>query len=282
MNFVLLVKAKEEVAMKENPKGNNEKVKETVANEANPGEGMSTNFKGYTPYQSGMRLDVKKAIANYIVKKIIEDGMSIFLDAGSTIHQVGIRLFDDSCKKSGLTIMTNNMLVFKEFTEKSVKMSERGNVLSLTGGVYNQNHEALFGQAAEQVLKSFYPRVVLIGTSGFMVGDSNSEHHGAFHHDLVSEVQTKKAIALMRTLHRVIVCDYSKIGVWDASCFATIHELAENTDKCTIITSKVPSNIEQIEREYYEKKYKTTIDALEKSKIQNVKMIRVDEKGNVV
>ena len=52
----------------------------------------------------------------------------------------------------------------------------------------------------------------MIGASGFFVEEDSSNKQGAFHHDIVSEVVTKKAIASLRTLHRVVVCDYSKIA----------------------------------------------------------------------
>jgi len=239
---------------------------------------------GYFAYQSSRQVKEKRAIAKYVVKKIIEDGMSIFLDAGSTVHQVGLTLFNDTTI-SGLMIMTNNMLVFNEFTTRSKEMSDLGNVLALAGGVYNQNHEALFGQTAEQALKSFNPQVVVIGASGFMVKEmipDQLDHQGAFHHDLVSEIVTKKAIVAMRTLHRVIVCDYRKIGVWDASCFATIQELNDKTEQCTIVTSIVPPELDDSQKKRYEERYRETRNALKKlaqSTHGSIKLLRVDYNG---
>jgi len=242
-----------------------------------------TKVQGYTVHQMSERLAEKEGIAKYVVNNVIRAGMSIFLDAGSTVHHVGHCLFEDK-SQTGLTIMTNNMLVFHEFTKLSGVMSDRGNVLALTGGVYNQNHEALFGQAAEQVLKSFNPKVVVVGASGFMVTESPSDPddpQGAFHHDLVSEVVTKKAIVTKRTIHRVIVCDYSKIKVWDASCFATIETLALNTEQCTIVTSQVPSDLTEEDKGRFQARYNETCEALKKLSRGKVNMVRVDLGGNV-
>jgi DeoR/GlpR family transcriptional regulator of sugar metabolism len=239
--------------------------------------------RGYTSHQSNERKDAKKSIAKFVVKNIIKDGMSIFLDAGSTVHHVGLCLFDS--KLSGLTIMTNNMLIFDTFTKRSKEMSDLGNVLALTGGVYNQNHEALFGQTAELVLTNFNPVVVIIGASGFMVEKSEKtkgNQQGAFHHDLVSEVVTKKAIVTTRTVDRVIVCDFSKIGVWDASCFSTIQNLSKNARKCTIVTSCVPQFEDKDKHKYYEDLYRETADELKRSNNKDVIMVRVDNDGNPV
>lgn len=240
---------------------------------------------GYTGYQTKQRLMAKQGIAKYVVREIIDDGMFIFLDAGSTVYQIGHELFADDTDISGLTILTNNMLVFNEFTDRSGKMSERGHVLTLTGGVYNQNHEALFGQVTEQVLKLFNPLIVIIGTSGFAVqretphSSDQSPRQGAFHHDIVSEIVTKRAIALAPTLHRVVVCDYSKIGVWDTSCFATIHELAANTERCTIVTNTVPDGLSPEDHDLFEKRYLETRAALRDLSLDKVSIVRVDSEG---
>jgi len=255
---------------------------DTPAETENSDSSKKDIVKGFTAHQVGKRIDAKKSIARYVVKNIIKDGMSIFLDAGSSVREVGLHLFDKS-NLSGLTIMTNNMLIFNEFTTRSKEMTELGNVLALTGGVYNQNHEALFGQTAEQVLKTFNPVVVIIGASGFMVEEINDPQYpqqGAFHHDLVSEVVTKKAIATTRTKCRVIVCDFSKIGSWDASCFSTIQELAEKTELCKIVTSIIPDSLEKSKRNYYENKYSETKEQLKKSSVSDkVELIRVDING---
>jgi hypothetical protein len=132
---------------------------------------------------------------------------------------------------------------------------------------------------------------VLIGASGFVVGEVFVGHpthpRGAFHHDLVSEVVTKKAIVAMPTSHRVIVCDYSKIGVWDASCFATIEELAQNTERCTIVTSVVPDisgSVDREQKKLYESRYRQAYEALKKWSLDRraqgkVEIVRVDYDG---
>ena len=238
---------------------------------------------GYTTIQMGHRIQEKEGIAKYVANSIIEDGMSIFLDAGSTVYQVGFELFKRK-SQSGLTIMTNNMLVFRAFTDRDGDMYDRGNVLALTGGVYNKNHEALFGETAVQALKFYNPVVVIIGTSGFMAKEQHLDqsNQGAFHHDLVSEIVTKKAIAAKSTWHRVIVCDYSKIGVQDTSCFVTLEELTENTDHCTIVTSIVPNDLPPNEKKRYEDRFNETYSALQKLSGCNVEMVRVDYDGKPV
>ncbi len=250
---------------------------------------------GYTGYQRDQRKPAKEGIAKYVVKNIIKPATSIFLDAGSTVHQVGHQLFQSDIV--GLTIMTNNMLVFNEFTREGLEF-ERGNILSLTGGVYNQSHEALFGEAVETVLKEFHPRVVVIGASGFVAVDDPSfdkNSQGAFNHDIVAEGSTKKAIARRSTFHRVIVCDHSKIGFPDSSCFATIEQLSENTKECSIITSildypelkdpelskdKRKDLTEEIKA--YQELFKVTKAAVDKLSKHKVKMIMVDHEGKPV
>lgn len=243
----------------------------------------ASNHRGYTDSKISQQRKSKEAIAKYVVKYIIEDCMSIFLDAGSTIHQIGLRLFDDCSCRSGLTIMTNNMLVFEEFRERSVEMYEKGNFLSLSGGSYIQNHQALFGLAAEEALKAFNPHVVIIGVSGFVINDEDVPQ-GVFHHDIVSEVMTKRVIVQKPTSHRVIVCDYSKIGRPDASRIATIQDLAaQNAKRCTIVTSIVIedpcSPLSEEDREEYNRLYTETRIALQRLNLDNVEMIRVDETG---
>ena len=93
---------------------------------------------------------------------------------------------------------------------------------------------------------------------------------------------TKKAIVTTRTVDRVIVCDYSKIGLWDASCFSTIQNLSKNARKCTIVTSTVTQSEDEDKRKEYEDLYRETEDELKRSKIKDVIMVRVDNNGNPV
>ena len=272
-------------------------------------DGEPSAEQGYTASQQGRRLKEKMGIARYILKYIIQDDMSIFLDAGSTVEQVGHVLFNEQDKlnhyRQGLTILTNNMLVFEEFTkpELSFQMSDRGNVLALTGGAYNRNHKALFGPTVEEVLKAVCPVVVVIGTSGLIVEAEQKDTQpktesqllsGIFNHDLVSEGATKKAIAKKRTYHRVIVCDYSKIGIWDSSLFASITDLANHTEKCTIVTSVVPNPLYpyDMDQEYqnagagtaqisqYEKRYSAVKSALGLIGSSRIEIVQVDYEGN--
>jgi len=242
--------------------------------------------EGYTEEQRQKRVEQKEGIAKYVVDNLIESGTALFLDAGSTVQYIARRIFSPSTEitqKRSLTILTNNMAIFNDLNPP--KEHDGGIVpllthsLILTGGLYDRDHEALFGSQAKSGLETFYPHAVIIGTSGFTFQD------GVFYHGHTPEEVIKTAIIKKPTVRRIIVCDYTKIGKWDSFLCAHIKDLTENVDECWVVTSTIPENAEK--KSQYEKRFTDQKDLLQAQKkdspkFNKVTFVRVDPDGREV
>jgi DeoR/GlpR family transcriptional regulator of sugar metabolism len=243
--------------------------------------------KGYTQKQRLKRIEEKKGIAKYVVNNLIESGTALFLDAGSTVQYIAREIFtpssDKLSPKSSLTILTNNMGIFNDLNppkEDDDIVPRLNHALILTGGLYDRDHDALFGSQAKSGLELFYPHAVVIGTSGFTF------QHGLFYHGHTPEEVIKKAIFAKPTVRRIIVCDYTKIGKWDSFLCAQIDALPKEVEECWVVTSTIPKD--DLQKDKYEERFQRECARLQEHKKKDsefkekVKFVRVDTDGNQV
>lgn len=197
----------------------------------------SISASGYTARQVGRNEPEKKAIAKYVAREILDNYRSAFLDAGSTSLLIGSELLDQMPPDKGFKLLTNNILLLDRF--RAIHPDKDSARLILTGGVYNASHDALFGVAAETMF-TLNAQAIVVGASGFAVHGGNYSNEGAYLYELDSEPETKKAIIAATTQIRFVVCDHTKLGVYDGPCFASLAQLAAGTEACTVVTSAIP------------------------------------------
>jgi DeoR/GlpR family transcriptional regulator of sugar metabolism len=189
----------------------------------------------------------KRAIAECIVKCYLNEGDSILLDAGSSLYPIAQTVGQKAQSDPGrthYTIMTHNYKAFEEL----VKAPREGNLnIVLAGGRYDQDLNALFGSQTVNAYNDFFPRVVLIGISGF-VADI-----GLFCHGNTEEFAVKEAIFGKRARDRIIVADHTKIGLLDGFRFGASQSLLAKVDRCIVVTGPPPGTSPLSVRELFMK-----------------------------
>lgn len=206
----------------------------------------------------------KIAVAKHITERYLNESDSILLDAGTSLYPIAELIALKARSEPGrthFTIMTHNYRAF----EVLVKADLRGANLNivLAGGRYDQDLNALFGNQTVTAYADFFPRVVLIGISGLVA------EIGLFCHGNTEEHSVKKAIFEKRARDRIIVADYTKIGLLDGFRFGEAQALRANVNRCILVTDSPPSSSPLDLRERFSKQ----IQALEK---QGVVVEQVD------
>ena len=198
----------------------------------------------YTDRKAQMSQAEKKAIACYIAQQIITDGGSVFFDAGSTLRMIARATFARAKKKGlNMIIATNNMDIANDFLSIDEPFSpEQDNLsLQLTGGKHDKQHHALFGDIAAAALDRIWPRIIVMGITGF------SFKQGLFYHGATEESPIKRALYTKEVQQRVLAFDHSKLGSPDFFlCTDTnrdkksIDLLCEGVSDKTIIVTSMP------------------------------------------
>lgn len=223
--------------------------------------------------------DSKRAIAEFVADKYVEDLDAVLLDAGSTAEMIAQELF---ARRRFLTLMTNNMGAYAAYTRAvairaakvagEAKESQFGighlneNELLLTGGRFDVTYEALFGDETVEAIKKFSPNVTIIAVSGFRLKE------GVFCHGS-EEVRIKSLLWQKQTDTRLIAADWTKIGKRDAYSFGpSIDDIITGANKAVIVTSPPPRNSNASIR----KRFDDQIRQLEKKNII-IEMVRQPE-----
>jgi DeoR/GlpR family transcriptional regulator of sugar metabolism len=177
--------------------------------------------------------DVKASVARCIVENYLNEGDSILLDAGSSLYPIAQIIAQKAQSEPGrthFTIMTHNYKAFEELV-KGVPREANLNIV-LAGGRYDQDLNALFGKQTVDAYNDFFPRVVLIGISGFVA------EIGLFCHGNTEELAVKEAIFGKRARDRIIVADHTKIGLLDGFKFGDAQHLLAKVDRCVVVTDQ--------------------------------------------
>ena len=135
--------------------------------------------------------DEKTRIAERALE-LVHDGMTLFLDSGTTVLTLARRL----AEFKNLTIMTTNTDVL------SVPMDPSTAVV-MTGGVFRREYRALAGDLAEAFIRGIHVEMAFIGI------DAIYPEEGVFNDNIV-ELGTKKAI-LQCADRCVALTDHTKL-----------------------------------------------------------------------
>lgn len=177
--------------------------------------------------------EVKAEVARCIVENYLNESDSILLDAGSSLYPIAQIIAKEARSKPGrthFTIMTHNYKAFEELV-KGVPREANLNII-LAGGRYDQDLNAMFGKQTVDAYNDFFPRVVLIGISGFVA------EIGLFCNGNTEELAVKEAIFGKRARDRIIVADHTKIGLLDGFKFGDAQHLLAKVDRCIVVTDQ--------------------------------------------
>lgn len=138
--------------------------------------------------------EAEKRRIGRVAAAMIEEGQTIFLGSGSTVHEIAKNL---RCVPN-LTVITNAINVVNELLEcESVE-------LVVIGGMLRQSELSMVGHIAEAAIKELRADKVFMGMRGV------SLQHG-FTGDYLPEATTDRTILGIAPTN-VIVVDHSKLG----------------------------------------------------------------------
>ena len=150
--------------------------------------------------------DLKLEIAE-TARGMVESGMSIIIDAGSTAHKIARAVRNIP----GLRIVTNSLMVGAELVEAS------GIDLLLTGGNLKSESQAMVGPIALETLRKVHVDIAFIGAMGV-------SFNRGFMSASFLETETKETM-LLSARRSVIVADHTKIGKESFVPFAKFNEI---------------------------------------------------------
>jgi DeoR/GlpR family transcriptional regulator of sugar metabolism len=210
-----------------------------------------TYFEG----RDKLQIQAKELVAAHVVEKYLKDGDSILLDAGTSLYPIAQQIISQTNERPcHYTIMTHNFKAFQILVSEPKQPSLN---IVLAGGRYDEDLNALFGPQTTSNYEEFHPRVVLIGISGL------TAEVGLFCHGNTEELFVKQTIFKKRCRDKVIVADYTKIGMPDALCFGRIQDLIDADVRCALVTTTPPSD----ENETVKGRYRKQIEILRQKKI---------------
>ena len=156
---------------------------------------LSGNRNGVVPVslRDGENSSVKEDIARRAAA-LIRDGDVVMMDASSTVRRM-LRYLND---RRDVTIITNNLQIFSECRNPSIRLYS-------TGGMYSSENHALIGAEAERALLDFSADAVFFSSQGISEDGEITD---------ASEAETAlRRVMLARSRRRYFLCDSSKIGV---------------------------------------------------------------------
>jgi len=213
-------------------------------------ERKQTPVKSYFQEREGLLQISKLAVAKCIVNEFLHEGDSILLDAGSSLYPIAQEIAAKAKRdpaSTHFTIITHNYKAFQILVEQVPRESNLNIVLA--GGRYDQDLNALFGPQTIMAYDNFFPRVVLIGTSG-MVADQ-----GLFCHGNTEELAVKEVIFRKGARDRIIVADHTKLGVPDSLRFGASQNLRANVENCIVVTDLPGKESEKTLRDRFQREY---------------------------
>lgn len=159
--------------------------------------------------------EAKNQIAKYAAS-LIKDGDFVYLDAGSTTE-----IMIDYITAKNVVFVTNAFLHAK-------KLSEKGFVVHILGGLLKRSTEAVVGDEAILALEKYH------FTKGFWGTNAVSEDCGFTTPD-ISEAMVKR-VSMAHTNSKYVVCDSSKFNQTSCIKFADFGE-------ATILTANLEKEV---------------------------------------
>lgn len=160
------------------------------------------------------RVQEKRAIAATTLN-LLEDGMTIFMDAGATTHVMAEALAGPTGLKD-ITVITNSVDVARRLSETAGEATRGFRVLMLPGDFKNDPMET-HGEGTINGIDRYHADVALLAPWGVdaRLGATNHFLHGA-----------EIARAMVRNSERTFVlADYSKVGRPARAVFCRISEM---------------------------------------------------------
>lgn len=160
------------------------------------------------------RLQEKRAIAARALK-LLQNGMTVFMDAGSTSTTMAEALAEPN-GLTDMTFLTNSIDVAKLLTERPSEPSRRYRVVMLAGE-FKHDPQETFGSATINDIHRYRADVALLAPWGIdaEMGAMNYFLHGA-----------EIARAMIHNSEKVIIlADHSKVGAPARSVFCPTNEI---------------------------------------------------------
>lgn len=152
----------------------------------------STVFESNLQYRRTIQLQEKRAIAHEAVK-LVEPGMSVMLDDGTTIAP----MLEALSQCSPLTVISGFAPVLKELRKIE------GIELIVLGGVYRERHDCVVGTLCEDMIRNLRADVFFMSPSAI--------HRGEILHQEQEMVGVKRAM-IASSEFCVLLSDHSKLG----------------------------------------------------------------------
>lgn len=160
--------------------------------------------------KEGLELPAKKEIAR-LASRFIEDGDSIYLDAGTTTNEL-----IEYIKDKKIRVVTNGLMHIEKLLRYSIETC-------LLGGRIKRKTKAIIGTRAVEDLEDFSFNKAFIGVNGI------NEFDGYTTHDLEEALLKRKAMKKAKKAY--VLADSTK---FDIAYFSNIAKLNE----ATIITNQ--------------------------------------------
>lgn len=152
----------------------------------------------------------KRSIARAVVDRLVNDGISIALDTGSTTLEIARLL-----RNRAVTVVTNSLPAINE-------LAGGEGTLIVLGGTFRARSMSVIGATTERAADQLHCDLALISAPAMTV------EHGPMDTDLEA-IEIKRAL-LRRARRRYAVMDHTKLG---QMAFATICESGELTGLVT-------------------------------------------------
>lgn len=160
------------------------------------GGATSVRGGGYEhPYltRENRNLEEKQKIASAAFE-MINEGDSIILDVGTTIHELAILLKT----RTRLTVIVTSILLAQTLT------TQPGIELIVIGGKFRSSEFSMVGHLAESDLKNFYVDKAFLGAAGIHTSAGITEYS-------VEQAGTKKVI-IEQARQKIVLADHTKFG----------------------------------------------------------------------
>ncbi len=223
----------------------------------------SANREGNSFYEAKQRENLLDKIAISLLSNcLLSEGDSIIIDAGTSLTPIAKIIKEraqEKPKQTHYSIMTHNRSAFDLLIE--AKSTARFNVFH-TGGRYDEDLNASFGWLSEYAYQNFHAKWAFMGQAGLV------SNEGLFCHGNTEELSLKRIIFSKPGYARVIIADWSKIGIPAGLCFGDSDKFVDNVDYCLLLTTMPNKQMEISE------KLDRELTRLEST--YKVKVIRVD------
>ena len=167
------------------------------------------------------RRQEKRAIAAAAIP-LLESGMTLFMDAGST-HSIMSETLAGYNGLADLTIITNSVDVARNLAEEAGERSHRFRVLML-GGEFRQDPMETVGAITINEIHRYQADVAMVVPWGVDAVKGASDYH--LYGAEIARAMTQNA------KHTIVLADHSKIGAPSRSVFCSPSEIG------TLITDK--------------------------------------------